>query len=138
MPRARSASAIRGSSEGGNGARTGGRGAKWRVAVMHGPVVGEVSRSSRIRPSIGPTLSRPADPPRRLLQDRRVRLRVEADQPRAPWAGMIADDARDPLAAAPRVDGRGAGPLGGGGEPRAGPPPPPPPPAPAPPPPPPP
>src|SRR3989338_8323759 len=89
MPRARSASAIRGSSEGGNGARTGGRGAKWRVAVMHGPVVGEVSRSSRIRPSIGPTLSRPADPPRRLLQDRRVRLRVEADQPRAPGAGVL-------------------------------------------------
>src|SRR5439155_10907852 len=60
MPRARTASPIRGSSEAGNGTRTGGRAGKWRVAVMHGPVDGEVSRSSRIRPSIAATLARRA------------------------------------------------------------------------------
>src|SRR2546422_8291729 len=54
MPRARSASATRGSSDDGNGTRTGGRAGKFRIAVTRGPVVGEVRRSSRISPSTAP------------------------------------------------------------------------------------
>src|SRR2546426_8127298 len=49
---------------------------------MHGPVDGEVSRSSRSSPSIAPTLPRRADPDRPLLQGFRVRLRVEPDEQR--------------------------------------------------------
>src|SRR5262245_66586425 len=49
---------MRGSSDEGSGTSTGGRAGKWRVAVMHGPVDGEVSRSSRILPSIAATLAR--------------------------------------------------------------------------------
>ena len=44
----RSASTRRGSSDDGNGARTGGLASKWRVAVMRGPVREEVRRLSRI------------------------------------------------------------------------------------------
>src|SRR5919106_4616676 len=66
MPRARSASAMRGSSEAGNGASTGGRAGKWRVAVMHRPVEAEISRSSKISPSIGPTVSWKREPARHL------------------------------------------------------------------------
>src|SRR5439155_7516382 len=84
MPRARTASPIRGSSEAGNGTRTGGRAGKWRVAVMHGPVDGEVSRSSRIPPSIAATVAR------------RVRPAVFVSWRRAPQV----------LAAAGPVDGR--------------------------------
>ena len=53
---------MRGSSDEGSGTSTGGRAGKWRVAVMHGPVDGEVSRSSRIPPSIAATLARPVEP----------------------------------------------------------------------------
>src|SRR2546425_1585666 len=49
---------------------------------MHGPVDGEVSRSSRISPSIAPTLSRRMGPDRPLRYDFRVRLRVEPDEQR--------------------------------------------------------
>jgi VanZ family protein len=53
MPRARSASTMRGSIVAGNGAYTGGRAGKWREAVMQGPVEAEINRSSRISPSTG-------------------------------------------------------------------------------------
>src|SRR3989442_15738543 len=49
---------------------------------MHGPVDGEVSRSSRISPSIAPTLSRRTDPDRPLREDFPVGLRVEPDEQR--------------------------------------------------------
>src|SRR3989442_11345480 len=75
---------MRGSSEPGHGTSTGGRAGKCRLAVMHGPVDGEVSRSSRIRPSIAATLARPWGPGRLLPKDFRVRLRVEAHEERAP------------------------------------------------------
>src|SRR2546425_1668000 len=58
MPRPRSASASRGSSDEGKETKTGGRAGNWRSVVMHGPVDGDVKRSSRISPSIAPTLSR--------------------------------------------------------------------------------
>src|SRR5689334_6353075 len=57
MPRARSASTMRASIVAGNGAYTAARAGKYREAVMHGPVEAEISRSSRISPSIGPTVS---------------------------------------------------------------------------------
>src|SRR6185436_5293748 len=57
MPRALSASAMRGSSEAGNGASTAGRAGKCREAVMHRPVEAEINRSSRISPSIAATVS---------------------------------------------------------------------------------
>jgi len=57
MPRARSASTMRGSIVAGNGAYTGGRAGKCREAVMQGPVEAEINRSSKISPSIGATVS---------------------------------------------------------------------------------
>src|SRR2546425_8123160 len=72
MPRARSASTMRGSIVAGNGAYTGGRAGKRREAVMQGPVEAEINRSSRISPSIAPTVSWRRETPRFLAATGRV------------------------------------------------------------------
>src|SRR5438132_99579 len=95
---------------------------------MHGPVDGEVSRSSRIPPSIAATLARPVRPADFYFNIFAYALRAEADEVRATHpesTGAVGDVRPAGSPAFPRAQGRASlGVRGPGGalvpRPRAG------------------